>query len=216
MPFIMLQGAAARCSECPTWTHPQINNSKECTCGSEANYIVKCDNITKEVYVMDCYLITYDKKVHRTLVGASIYGCSQNEGNHRNDSVYHKVSKDVHKLDVTECTPLNRMGRLCGACSPNHYPLIYSYKLNCIPCNRRKLNWLIYTARAFIPLTLLIFTCLWFCLNSAHTFQVYMLVSYSVNCCRHQFLSELGIENYKAQRWKHLSTLPQHCMECGT
>ena len=103
---------------------------------------------------MDCYLITYDKESHRTLVGASIYGCSQNEGNHRNDPVYHKVSKDVHKLDVMECAPLNRTGRLCGACSPNHYPLVYSYKLNCIPCNRRKLNWLIYTARAFIPLTL--------------------------------------------------------------
>ena len=154
MLVIMLQAATARCSECPTWTIPQINNSRECICGSEANYIVKCDNITKEVHVLDCYLITYDKESHQTLVGASIYGCSQNEGNHGNDPVYHKVTRDMHKLDAMECAPLNRTGRFCGACSPNHYPLVYSYKLNCVPCNRTKLNWLIYTARAFIPLTL--------------------------------------------------------------
>lgn len=148
---IMLQATIARCTDCPTWMLPQINNSKECICGSVADYIVKCNNLTKEVYVMDCYLITYDKKSHQTLVGASIYGCSQNEDN---DPVYHMVSKDVYELDAMECAPLNRTGRLCGACSENHYPLVYSYKLNCILCDGSKLNWLIYTARAFIPLTL--------------------------------------------------------------
>ena len=58
---IMLQATIARCTDCPTWMLPQINNSKECICGSVADYIVKCNNLTKEVYVMDCYLITYDK-----------------------------------------------------------------------------------------------------------------------------------------------------------
>ena len=150
---IMLQVAVAKCSDCPTWML-RLNNSERCTCGDEVNYIVKCNSTTKEVYVMDCYLITYASKSHQTLVGASIYGCSQNKDN-RKDPIYHMVPKNVHKLDAMQCTPQNRTGRLCGACLENHYPLVYSYKLNCVPCGRResKLNWFIYTARAFIPLT---------------------------------------------------------------
>ena len=138
-------------SDCPTWTLP--TNSSQCVCGKDINYIVKCNNKTKEVQVLDCYLITYDSESEESILGLSIHGCNQLKSRHH--PLYSKVPSNVSELDAVVCAPLNRAGRLCGSCVKDRYPLVYSYKLDCAPCtdaeNRR--NWFIYILRAFLPLT---------------------------------------------------------------
>ena len=133
------------------------------------NYLVKCNSTTGEVYVLDCYLITYDHKSDETLLGLSFYGCSQ-DIDKRRDTVYQKVPTNKHEIDAKKCRPYNRTGRLCGACRENYYPLAYSYKLHCVPCthSENRYNWLNYMARAFIPLTLFYMFVILFKFNAHH------------------------------------------------
>ena len=142
-------------ANCPTWMLPlTANSSKECICGKEVNHAVKCNNTTGEVYVLDCYLITYDTKLQEAILGKSIFGCGRFEQDN-SDPVYHKLPSKAGEIDSVFCTPLNRTGRLCGSCTMNHYPLVYSYKLDCVPCTQAesKRNWIKYISIAFIPLT---------------------------------------------------------------
>ena len=127
----------------------------QCWCGDDANLIVKCDNETKEVYVLDCYLISYDDQLGGAIVGSSLFGCSQYVQG-KVTPPYHKVPTNVHQIESTVCSPLHRGGRLCGACNHSYYPLAYSYKLDCVPCecSEQLRNWFTYILRAFIPLTL--------------------------------------------------------------
>ena len=140
---------------CPTWMHPLSNHSSDCVCGDDVNHIVKCDNATREVYVLDCYLISYDDQLSEAIVGSSILGCNQYVKG-KIDLLYHKVSGHVQLIESLTCSPLNRRGRFCGACNHTYYPLAYSYKLDCVPCqgSEHRRNLFTYLCRAFIPLTL--------------------------------------------------------------
>lgn len=61
------------------------------------------------------------------------------------------------------CAPLNRQGVLCGQCSPHYGPAIGS-TLECIPCSAKdsSINWLIYLALEFLPMTVFFSALLFF------------------------------------------------------
>ena len=139
--------------DCPTWMH-RVNNTDKCACGSNINYIVKCNSTTKELYILKDYLITYDKELNESLLGLSLFGHVRDFKGR--DTIYNKIPTDKYEIDTRKCGPFNRTGRLCGACKQYHYPLVYSYVMNCEECTitESRLNWVKYFSRAFIPLTL--------------------------------------------------------------
>ena len=56
----------------------------------------------------------------------------------------------------------NRTGTLCGECKDGHYPLVYSFDMNCIQCPSGKSNWWKFLLVAFLPLTIFFYVIL-FC-----------------------------------------------------
>ena len=143
-------------NDCPTWTLP-TNDSHQCVCGNDVHHIIKCNNKTKKVHVLGCYLITYDSESQDTILGSSVHGCysSRFDIKRWHTPLYSKVPSNVSEIDAVVCAPLNRTGRLCGSCINGYYPLVYSYKFDCVPCTdmESRRNWILYMLRAFLPLT---------------------------------------------------------------
>ena len=137
---------------CPTWMH-HINDTSKCACGINYHHIVKCNSTLNQVYVLDCYQMTFDEELQQVLVGPSIYGCDYNH--HDKSKVYRLVPMNKSQINVAMCGPFNRSGRLCGACKDGHSPIIYSYDRNCMQCSdfESRYNWAKFVAFSFIPLT---------------------------------------------------------------
>ena len=138
--------------ECPTWMYFS-NKTSSCVCGAEHHDIVKCNATLHETYILDCHQMTFDEKLQRVIAGLSFYGCL-NQANPYD--IYHRVPANRSQINEVMCSPFNRGGRLCGACRHGYSPLVYSYQLHCKQCSEAesKYNWAIFTAMAFIPLTL--------------------------------------------------------------
>ena len=134
------QTTAENCSD--LWFTP---TSGTCHCGSTVYGTVTCNKQTKEVTVLDCYCMTTDS-TNQTVVGACIYNCFNLSHNGQyQDNIYHQAPSD--------CTYLHRSGTLCGECEIDHFPLAYSYNVECIKCTHPD-SWWIYIAVAFLPLTI--------------------------------------------------------------
>ena len=72
----------------------------------------------------------------------------------------------------------SRTGVLCGRCLPDHYPLAYSFNMNCIPCPHARWNWFRYIMAAYFPLTLFYFVIIFFKANTTSS-HLYAVVYYS-------------------------------------
>ena len=78
------------------------------------------------------------------------------------------LPRSLSELDDYLCgKPFNRTGTLCGKCKDGHYPLVYSFDMNCIQCPNGKANWWKYLLAAYLPLTLFYFIVLLFKINVA-------------------------------------------------
>ena len=58
--------------ECPTWMKGDGNTSNNYTCGDTTREIVKCDEATMTVQILDGYLMTYNKEKHVVEAGQTI------------------------------------------------------------------------------------------------------------------------------------------------
>ena len=94
-----------------------------CHCGSTVHGAVTCNEQTKEVMVLDCYCMTTDS-TNQTVVGACFYNCMNSS--HTLQYIYNQAPSD--------CAHLHRRGTLCGECETDHFPLAYSYNMECIKC----------------------------------------------------------------------------------
>ena len=125
-----------------------------CHCGDTIHDAVTCNEHTKEVMVLDCYCMTADSATNQTVVGNCLFNCFSLSRNALYlDNVYHQAPSD--------CSYLNRKGTLCGECKKHSFPRAYSYKLDCIQCHHPD-SWWLYTAAAFLPLTVFIIIILVF------------------------------------------------------
>ena len=142
---------ASQQSICPTWFYPDPSSNGTCKCGNDVHGAIKCDDSTKEVRILDCYCMTYNN-LTGPVVGPCIYNCI-----HRNLKktvrLYFPVPSILDTLNHKMCGQKNRQGQLCGKCANDHYPLVYSYHLNCKKCSASFLHWLEYILLAFLPLT---------------------------------------------------------------
>ena len=146
---------AAEPPSCPdTWF---VLSGDSCKCGNSYYDTVSCDEVTKEVGVLDCYCMTFDATHNVTVLGACFYNCV-NVTKSYNDFIYHHVPRDIASANNSVCGYLYRTGTLCGQCIDGYYPAVYSYNFDCVHCSDKQLktNWGIYVAFAYLPLTIFI------------------------------------------------------------
>ena len=132
--------ATAEPPSCPdTWFVPSGNS---CKCGETYYDTVSCNEISKEVGVLDCYCMTFDSTHNATVLGACFYNCV-NFTKSNSDFIYHSVPRDIASANNSVCGYLYRTGTLCGQCIYGYYPEVYSYSFDCVPCNEKNLksNW---------------------------------------------------------------------------
>ena len=71
---------------------------------------------------------------------------------------YNKVFKNLSEQVEQTCGYLNRQGRLCSKCKPNHYVSAYYIDIKCHPCTSSvRRSAVEYVCIAYLPLT--IFLC---------------------------------------------------------
>ena len=139
---------------CPTWLHP--SGDGECLCGATLGTVVVCNNETRQVGVLDTYCLTSNGDGSNT----SVVGRCVEAVNHRKKLFwgYNKVLGNLSEQEEQTCGYLNRQGRLCGKCKPNHSISAYSYDIKCHPCTSSVWRSVVeYVCIAYLPLT--IFLC---------------------------------------------------------
>ncbi len=95
---------------------------------------------------------------------------------------YVHLPKNASELNEFVCGRYNRIGTLCGKCRDGHYPLAYSFDMNCVECPNRKTNWWKFVLAAFLPLTAFYFFVLFFKINITSSYmQGYVLYSQVVS-----------------------------------
>ncbi len=135
--------------DCPPWTVFNIT-ANHCMCGSNLYGIVQCNSETLNVFVQECYCLTYSEQLNKTLLSYCFYTCRLDH------LVYHYTvpTRNVSDLNEVMCKDFNRTGLMCGECIAGHAPPVYSYSTACVECKDYKYNWLKYIAVAYLPLTL--------------------------------------------------------------
>ena len=89
--------------QCPAWFFPDPFSNGTCRCGDDIHNTVRCNDSTKEVSILDCYCMTYNKSTG-PVVGACFYNCVHSA---LNDSLYDLVPSDVTKVNNNMCGHLN-------------------------------------------------------------------------------------------------------------
>lgn len=145
----------------------------ECVCGEIPYSLLQCDSGNK-IGLLACNCATFNEKEGTLEVGKCLYNCRT-----ENYDVQ-TLSNNLAKLDVEVCgKDFNRTDTLCGKCKEGHYPLAYSYDMNCVKCPNSWTNWLKYFAVAYIPLTVFYFVIILFHVNVTSSF-----LTGFVTCCQ--------------------------------
>ena len=151
------------CDEsCPTWLHP--SGDGECVCDSLRNAVVcknECKNETK-VSVLNIYCLTSNGDGSNTsVVGTCL--AAVNHGMYIQFGLYNRVLKNLLDQEEQTCGYLNRQGRLCGECKPNHSISAYTYDIKCYPCTSSVWKAVVeYVCIAYLPLTIFLCTVILF------------------------------------------------------
>ena len=144
-------GNCAANNDCPLWFIPGDNGS--CECGSDLDCVVKCNNESRETYLLGCFCMSYDST--GLVVGACPYQCTHSG----TTALHYSLPKHIIDLEDFLCGPLNRKGRMCGQCKDNFTTSAYSYDLRCVKCSGGHYNWAKYVALALLPPTCSILYC---------------------------------------------------------
>lgn len=136
---------------CPTW-FVYNNITKQCECGSDIGSVVKCDKVNTRVFIKNCNCMTWDPSLG-VAVGSCFTNCVISKSN-RSFETYLELPRDPEKLNTAMCEEgWNRRGRFCGKCKLGLYPPVYSFDMNCMKCDNRRLNWVKLFVAAYLPLT---------------------------------------------------------------
>ena len=191
---------------CPSWTDRRTIDS-ECKCGSSFKGRVICNPENHKVFLLNCYCMTYDLRLNKSVVGPCIYSCIDRVFWEHQGGEYDIVKKTSYyfllpknKSHLTEiCSYYNREGRLCGDCEYGYSPSAFSYTLDCVNCT---LTWRSITSQIvlyiFLPQTVFYFLALFFRLRiTSPKFTAFVLVSQVIGS--HAFI-KIVIYNIKFQK----------------
>ena len=141
-----------------------------CKCGDKypGDVRIKCSNAKLSVF--RDYCVTFNEDA--TFAGNCLHSIKHQKG--QQSLLYHQLPQTSLELNNLSCKPLNRTGKMCGKCLPDHYPLAYSFSMNCILCPHASWNWFRYIMAAYLPLTLFYLVILFFRINvtSSYLFPV--------------------------------------------
>ena len=175
--------------KCPTWMKTVNGSSDECICGDVTREIVTCNKNTKEVHILDGYIMTYNEEEDIVEAGQSIYGWRRKHFNHGRKHLYYLVNRSRLNLNYDACDHLQREGRLCGRCKKGYSPPMYTYALSCINCSDARFNGYKFIGAAFVPLTVFYFFVVFFKFNAnSPALQSYILVAQMIGApvvCRY-------------------------------
>ena len=141
---------------------------EQCVCNDFYPYgIIKCKGSSS--YLLNGNCATYDND-QNLLVGPCIFTM----GNFTDG--YMSLTKNSCSLNEDICKSFNRDGALCSSCLPNHYPLAYSFDMNCILCPHVGWNWLRYIMAAYLPLTLFYVIILFLKVNVTSSLLFFLVI----------------------------------------
>ena len=143
---VVIAGECNLTSGCTVPWHYCDNGT--CACGRIPNGTLQCDDC-KSPPVSSWRCVTVDPLSYSTHTGHCLYGIARNNSNAVSDM----------------CKRFNRTGTLCGKCKDGHYPLAYSFDMNCVECPDGKSNWWKYVLATFLPLTIFYFIVVLFRIN---------------------------------------------------
>ncbi len=129
---------------CPPWSTCK-NNS--CSCATLPwNIHIRCARSYTEF--SSCRCLTYDKNSNSFVFGWSIFCCHFHGTGPFN---YIQIPNQIENFTTTMCSNHRRNGTLCGKCTDNYWPSVYSYSLTCIECKHSK--WFQYVLATVGPIT---------------------------------------------------------------
>ena len=143
-------GNAATNNDCPLWFLPGDNGS--CVCGEDLGGIVKCNNESREAYLLEWFCMSQDST--GLVVGACpfhYYSCISVQREYC--QVHYLLPKNISDLEDFICGHLNRKGRMCGQCRDGFTTSAYSYDMRCVKCSGGHYNWAKYVAVTLLPST---------------------------------------------------------------
>ena len=161
---------ASQDDQCPSWTRPvnTTDGNITCECGDEVGGIISCDNNTKQVFVSDCYCVTYAKYSDLLVVGACPYSCLYRSATNgiKNRGVY-LLPRNKSDLSDELCGKWNREGQMCSQCKKGFAPPVLAYELGCMECNVTESvsGALKFVAAGLLPPTILFFLVITLRLN---------------------------------------------------
>ena len=145
--------------QCPVWTVYNYT-SQLCECSKSLMGIVQChvnNQSSASLCLKACYCMSQYSNGSGLLqvVSNCPFSCSPTDG--------HVFCRDIEFSSTGDdpiCSEYKRRGPMCGLCEHNHTPPAYSYNFTCVECTNYKMNWLKYTAVAYLPLTVFYFMVL--------------------------------------------------------
>ena len=154
-------------SKCPTWFYHPHQIDTECECGSDLNGIVRCDNATMEVSILDTFCMTPFSDRNDMLVVGECF-ISERDSFLPEFRDYLQLPPNASEVEKVLCYHLHRKGRLCGECRENFYMPTYSYNgFKCVPCTSSLIVSLLkYIGVAYIPLTVFFLLIFFFRINT--------------------------------------------------
>ena len=144
----VLPSSADAHKTCPhPWTiASEDNGTTKCECGDTMYGVVRCDQNTFQLEILQSYCMT-----HSDALGTTIGHCIVTFL-HLYTTLYSLTN--VSTLNNAMCGSLHRTGQMCGGCEEGYAPPVYSYSLACVECSNYKYNWLKFVAIALLPLTM--------------------------------------------------------------
>ena len=183
---------------CPPWQARNITTGV-CECET-ASHVVVCTDNPYQLTLHECYCMTYGDQI--LVVGPCFYTCNRGF-----DTFKIRITVDSPcKLNDVMCARFERRGQMCGKCSSNYAPPVYSYTLSCVNCTTS--NWGKYTAVSLLPLTAFFVFVVTFRISATspklHGFILFsQIVTYSSNM--RAFGTVLPVKSKFTPTQKHLT-----------
>ena len=163
MLFLMLVNSATSLStrDCPPW-FKWMNTSYSsgyCVCASEDIHTIECDQVNQKSYLRLATCVFYDSEKDEIAAGRCPFIFPSNNG------LTFLLPNNVNDLNKFVCGNFSREVKrpLCGKCTGNTGPSVYSVGSECVPCSH--INILYYLLLQYLPITLIFLVILLLKLN---------------------------------------------------
>ena len=150
VPLLVLVISATAVSEidCPPWFN-WVNSSGYCVCASEDILTIECDQVNQKSYLRLLTCVFYNSDTDEIAAGRCPFIFPNS------NRLTFLLPNNVNDLNKFVCGNFSRevKGPLCGKCTGNTGPSVYSVGSECVPCSH--INIVYYLLLQYLPITLL-------------------------------------------------------------